>query len=328
MNRLDLVLSEPQGHVVNFYDDDGDLVADVSRYLAEGMNRREAVIVVATQAHRDAIDSGLVGHGIDPDVARASGQYYCIDAAELLSVFMVGDAPDRQRFTDAVGGLIALASSNGRPVRAFGEMVALLWEAGNVWGAIELEALWNDLAQRHEFSLYCAYPLAPLSQTDDLRALTHVCEQHSEVIAPRSYRSGVRLAPEISDLRETSLAFVGVPSAIPAVRRFATGTLTAWQARELVDDAAVVVTELATNAVRHASSAFKVCVSRGEFAVRIAIEDVSVQPPERRDPSPHMIGGIGVAMVEKLCAGWGTDLSPDGKVVWAELPLSGSTTQR
>jgi hypothetical protein len=70
-----------------------------------------------------------------------------LDASATLSRSMVGDRPDRARFRDVVGEAIAGIEPSRGPVQAFGEMIALLWEGGNAAGAIELERLWNELAE-------------------------------------------------------------------------------------------------------------------------------------------------------------------------------------
>jgi hypothetical protein len=72
---------------------------------------------------------------------------------------MVNGNADRQRFIEVVGSVVERASNAGGGVRAFGEMVALLWAGGNGRAAIELEEFWNDLAKRFSFALFCAYPM-------------------------------------------------------------------------------------------------------------------------------------------------------------------------
>ena len=310
------LLDNPHDHIVNFYDDEADFIADVGRFLADGMIADEAVIVVATQAHREAIDASLALSAIDVHDARGRGRYICLDARETLSGFMVEGSPDRDRFMAVVGGLIAQASDRGRRVRAFGEMVALLWEDGNVSGALELEVLWNELAREHRFTLYCAYPMSSIAN-DDLAAAGRVCDQHSGVVPPASYASGV--SNQIPDAEIAEQLFVPVPLAARAVRRFTGQTLSAWGMAELVSDALIVVSELASNVLRHASSPFRVSVRRVDEAVRIEVHDLSPALPERRDVALGATNGRGVALVAALSDKWGTDLRPDGKAVWAVL---------
>jgi DNA-binding HxlR family transcriptional regulator len=96
-------------------------------------------------------------------------------------------------------------------------------------------------------------------------------------------------------------------------------TLRAWGEDHLVADAALLVTELATNAVRHASSPFRASVSRTGAAVRIAVEDLGTGEPRLRPADPERLGGRGVALVDAMSVTWGVDPAPAGKVVWCEL---------
>jgi hypothetical protein len=312
------LLFEPHDHVVNFYDDEAAFAADVTQFLAGGLINDEVVVVVATHAHRQIIDVTLARDAVDVAGARESGRYVCLDAAQTLSGFMVDASPDRDRFMTVVGGVIATASDSGRRVRAFGEMVALLWRDGNVSGALELEELWNELARRHRFSLYCAYPMSFIAN-DDLAVAGRVCDQHSGVVAPSSYASGEPTYVPMVGMVERSQCFVPVPLAARAVRRFTRETFSAWGMDELVSDAMIVVSELASNVLLHASSPFRVSARRVDAAVRIEVHDLSPALPERRDVAAGATNGRGVALVAALSRQWGTDLTPDGKVVWAEM---------
>jgi hypothetical protein len=105
-----------------------------------------------------------------------------------------------------------------------------------------------------------------------------------------------------------------------AARRFVTEALAAWGCTDLIDDAALIVTELATNAVLHARSDFTVVVSRRpEGLIRIAVRDTSRVRPRPRHAGPLAPSGRGLYLVEKLTARWGADFVAGGKVVWADL---------
>ncbi|HVW34697.1 MAG TPA: ATP-binding protein [Acidimicrobiia bacterium] len=102
-------------------------------------------------------------------------------------------------------------------------------------------------------------------------------------------------------------------------RHFVTETLRTWGCTPLVDDAAVIASELATNAMLHARTDFTVTVSRRASVVRIAVRDASCDPPKRRRGKPSAPSGRGLRLVEALASDWGTDFRADGKVVWAQL---------
>jgi len=102
------------------------------------------------------------------------------------------DWPDEELFDEVVGRVIRAAAQDGvRAVRAFGEMVALLCQRGNHAAAIRLEELWNGLAGRQDFSLYCAYPLNLFTRPEDGQSFQHVCSMHSHVLAPQASLSAV-----------------------------------------------------------------------------------------------------------------------------------------
>lgn len=110
-----------------------------------------------------------------------------------------------------------------------------------------------------------------------------------------------------------------VASSPGVTRRFVCGTLEGWGVSHLVADAALVASELSTNAVRHARSTFRVELTRFATAVRIAVYDASTEVPVMRAPSPTDAGGRGLAVVAGLSREWGSTCALDGKVVWAEL---------
>jgi anti-sigma regulatory factor (Ser/Thr protein kinase) len=236
----------------------------------------------------------------------------------MLARFMVDDRPDPQQFDAVIGGIVDEACRSGRTVRAFGEMVAVLWDTDNVTGAIELEALWNELRERHRFALCCAYPVSSLVDRDDLVAAGLVCGHHSEVIGSGSYVDAVPSLVPVDGARVARL-FVPVPHAVRAVREFVAETLHAWSQADRIDDAVIVASELATNSVRHANSPFRFCLQRHADGVRMEIHDVSDVLPTPRNPTRHDVGGRGLAIIDGLSTSWGTELRADGKVVWSEI---------
>ena len=58
-------------------------------------------------------------------------------------------------FSSVIATVFARGAESGRPIRAFGEMVALLAAAGDYAAAVRLEALWNGLRRVHPFLLVC-----------------------------------------------------------------------------------------------------------------------------------------------------------------------------
>ncbi|MGI9166559.1 MAG: hybrid sensor histidine kinase/response regulator [Pyrinomonadaceae bacterium] len=174
-------------HFVQFYEADAFLLNSLSGYIGTAVNAGEGAVVVATKAHREGLDELLRENGLDVATASVSGLYVSIDAAETLSTLMVDGLPEPKRFREVIGSLIA-KTRNGRPrLRAFGEMVALLWADGNYPAAIRLEELWNDLQKTHNFSLFCAYPMNGFNGEKLVAPHSGVCSVHSRVIPSESY---------------------------------------------------------------------------------------------------------------------------------------------
>ena len=176
------VLNGRGGHVVLFYQDEQELAVRVSEQLFPAVaDGGGAAIVVATPDHRRSFAEQLAAAGVDVAAARARGSYVELDANETIRGFMVGDRPDAAGFWQIVSPLLRQAAQAGQPVFVFGEMVSLLWDAGLVHAAIEVEGMWNELGNQHPFSLLCAYPTRPVTCSHYLDALTEVCRAHTEV---------------------------------------------------------------------------------------------------------------------------------------------------
>jgi DcmR-like sensory protein/histidine kinase-like protein len=307
-------------HAVAYHDTDADATAAIADHLAAGLADGERVVAVATEAHRDAVARILSGRGFDLDAARAEHRLVELDAEETLAAIAVGDGIDRARFVDRIDPVLGPPASR-RPVRVFGEMVALLWERGQVTAALELETRWNELADRRSFRLLCGYPVDTLADAS-LGQIGQVCDLHSVLVPPRSYGAATAPAEPAPGSRDRSEVFLPVASAVPAARRFVDGVLGAWGAEEVAWDAAVVTSELATNAVRHGSSPFRASVQRVDGAVRIAVEDVAPGWPDRGDRSVTALTGRGVAIVAALASRSGCHALDEGKVAWAELAVT------
>jgi signal transduction histidine kinase/CheY-like chemotaxis protein len=180
-------LSELEEHFVQFYEADEFLLDSLGGFIGAGLAAGDACIVVATEAHREALEERLQATGLDTAAARAGGQYVVLDASEILSKFMSGGQPDPVRFAEVVGSIVGRAAEGRERVRIFGEMVALLWTEENYHAAIRLEELWNELQRTHSFSLFCAYPMQGFGGELLASGLADVCTTHARVIPAESY---------------------------------------------------------------------------------------------------------------------------------------------
>ena len=328
------VAANPRGHVVQFYGRDEELTERVAEYLADAITAGGVAVMVATPDHRQAIEARLAATGVAVHAARRDGRFAAIDADSLLSRFVADGRVDRAAFAASVGQVVREAAARARPVRVFGEMVAILWSSEQRDLAVELEAAWNELAQEVPFALYCGYPERSVHGSAQRGALRQVCQHHTAVIGPppAGFPWPVRPAGRTGVTR----AFEGIQDAPRAARHFVLGLLAehgmsgrrtgppsrSRAVREtLVTDVALVVTELATNAVRHARSAFTVSAAVDADAVHISVADTRPLPAGRGTPAMTVMPDHGLGVVDAIAARWGVQTVPGGKVVWARLRL-------
>jgi hypothetical protein len=151
----------PRGHFVQLYEaDEGALTENVGRYLWQGILRGDGILVIATPEHRTLFCEHLDRLGADLPSLLDDRRLILWDAQETLAEFMVDGQPDWRRFER----VMRVAMRQVRPatdegLRAYGEMVGILWKARRFAAAIRLEQLWNKLLEQSSFSLYCAYAI-------------------------------------------------------------------------------------------------------------------------------------------------------------------------
>jgi anti-sigma regulatory factor (Ser/Thr protein kinase) len=291
----------PVDHFVWFYEERSHLIARVADYAAEGLRLGEQVILIATREHLRDIEDRLAL----ADVRTTNLQAF--DAHDALQAFTRDGALDHAAFDDTIGALVRATAEKG-PVRAFGEMVALLWADGAVREAIELEAMWCELRATESFSLLCAYPSSIVLDEPLHAPVNAVCALHSEI--------------HIGDEGEASSSMRVYPSTLGAVRearRFVRSCF--GDRRHGLEDALLVTSELACNAVRHANSAFAVYVMLADDYMRIGVRDSSPVSPRLMPMTPRSESGRGIATIATLSTRWWIEAHPVGKTVWAQLPL-------
>ena len=168
-------------HFVQLYQDTAPLADAVAEYVAAGLRRGEAGVIIATPQHREAFLARIGAFNAE--------QLRILDAEQTLATFMANGVPNWNAFHETVGGLIADLRLRYPTVRAYGEMVDVLWQRGERDAAIRLEEYWNELGQLQTFSLFCAYRMDPLDGASYGGPLESVCRVHSHLIpAPDQQR--------------------------------------------------------------------------------------------------------------------------------------------
>jgi CheY-like chemotaxis protein len=121
------------------------------------------------------------------------------------------------------------------------------------------------------------------------------------------------LAPRVDS------AFPAQPRSVSWARAFAREALENWHEEDLVDTVTLLLSELVTNAVVHASSAPNVAVHLLPDRVHVEVSDDDTTQLEVREAPLSAESGRGLAMVEALAHQWGQVELPGGKVVWFDV---------
>jgi hypothetical protein len=202
---------ETADHAVHVYSELSELAPSVARFLDSGFRAGEPAIVIATEGHRGVFAEELARLGSAPGLLERQGMLVCGDAEALLDRFMDAEAPSAERFERVVGGLVDELSARhpGRTIRAFGEMVDVLWRRGQRKAAIALEELWNELAKTRSFALLCGYHLDIFEPDVQREGLPEVLGVHSHA---RTVAEPSRLA------RAVDLALTEVVGPVRAAR--------------------------------------------------------------------------------------------------------------
>jgi PAS domain S-box-containing protein len=111
------------------------------------------------------------------------------------------------------------------------------------------------------------------------------------------------------------------PAFVAEARKTATRQLTEWGLDELAFTTELVVSELVTNAIRHATGPIRLRLIR-ERALVCEVFDSGATAPHLRHPRTTDEGGRGLLLVSQFTQRWGTRFVPEGKIIWAEQSLT------
>jgi hypothetical protein len=171
----------PCEHIVQIYGDDSVFIDGLEGFVGNALRNGESAIVIATAAHLHALEKRMRDHGIDVAGARFEQRYIDRLAEDTLERFMVDGWPDEEKFAACVAELLAIARGpENRRVRAFGEMVAILWARGRVAATLQLELLWTRFCETQQFPLLCAYPRDGFTR-NATESIVDICRAHSRV---------------------------------------------------------------------------------------------------------------------------------------------------
>jgi hypothetical protein len=167
---------------VRFYDNEASLCRIVAGFLSEGLALGQPALVIATPEHSLGIIAELRAREIDINAAQAADNLIVLDAEDTMSRFLIDGVPNRDKFFEVANSAIQRASRGrkDRQVRAYGEMVDILWRQGRDIAAIQLEMLWNQLGRLFGFSLLCGYAMGNFYKDASVQ---EVCRQHTHTVS-------------------------------------------------------------------------------------------------------------------------------------------------
>ena len=202
-NWREMVGSE---HYVQFYETDAFLIRTIREYISTG----DSAVVIATKEHIEVLKNELKSFGF---TISGSHNIYSnlvlLDAQTMLSKFMVHSMPDAELFFKTMNEVLKSSKQYGPKIRAYGEMVAVLWDEGKTDAAILLEELWDELQIKQSFSLLCAYPLRNFANNTFAKPFMSVCSHHSHVLPAESYaklETNEERLREIASLQQKALS--------------------------------------------------------------------------------------------------------------------------
>lgn len=192
-------------HAVQFFESDAYLVSMLLELASEGLDRGEAILILARADHLAELERALRARREDAATAVARGQLVLRDATEMLSLLLDGQRIDGIRFGEIIGGTVAELSGRFPAIRAYGEMVDILWDRGQYEATLALETAWDALQADCPFSLVCGYSMKGFRRGETAAPFREICDAHSEVRPAEDYlalRDGASQARAITLLQQ------------------------------------------------------------------------------------------------------------------------------
>lgn len=168
-------------HLVAFYEHEDFLTTLVVNFLEPVLSGDTNGLVLATRAHTRTFIADLADQHPDLTAALETERLVFRDARVVRDQLRKAGLSTIDNFSAVLGDDIEQLAGTGEPLRICGEVVALMWEDGDLTGALALEDTWNRFATMHAFDLLCAYPMRSFARPESVRAFLHVCQRHTAV---------------------------------------------------------------------------------------------------------------------------------------------------
>ena len=194
--------ASPHDHIVQLYQDHDFLNSAVCRYIATGLANGDRIVLFPTLSHWNAFRQRLETEGVNVQGAQERGQLRVVDADELLPRLVPDAMPDPHIFNAVIGDVFRQACAGGsyQKLRAWGELVNVLWERGDVAASMNLEDLFDQLNKKIGIAMFCSYVMDNFNGDVHAVMLPRLGTNHTHLIPVEDY---ARLERAVADaLRE------------------------------------------------------------------------------------------------------------------------------
>lgn len=220
------------GHVVQIYRDPAFQAKAVATWTGAALRDGGGAVLLCMPESAARILPELRREGFDPDALAAAGRLAILDADAVLGRCAKGGTLNVPRFRKEIQAAIAgarAAGAKGVEVRAWGELVSLLWEREDRPMAREVELIWNEIARAEGIRLLCSYRLDNLEHRTHQGLLRELCESHTRLVPEEDYARldravGEAMQEVFGESREAVLSKLqrkgfDVPAQMPAAQR-------------------------------------------------------------------------------------------------------------
>jgi CheY-like chemotaxis protein len=178
---VDSLVAPFAGHVVHFYLQESRMLDRAAAHLAAGLESRGMAVAVCTGQHWDGLQDRLAARQLDPIALVSSGRLHRMDASAVVAQLRARQSQGLDpRLPRQLGGAGTddIAPVPDGPIRLFGEVGNLLWQAGQFAEARELEDSCNESGQESPMSILCSYDVRQAGNERNISAAGH---QHAQI---------------------------------------------------------------------------------------------------------------------------------------------------